>query len=138
LSLLNIETIINDLINHQDLLHTFGESLVSSYRQEAIQFFSKYVNKNIEFIQTDILQYFNTWDNYALSLMFLKIVIYLHRCLNNQNKFIILFMKLLVGNISLNPKKRLSIGECTNKFEHILDSLSPSDYINIIQNLVLS
>jgi hypothetical protein len=70
--------------------------------------------------------------------MFLKIIIYLHRCLNKQNKFIIIFMKLLVGNISLNPLKRLSIVETTNKFESLLDSLDYKDYQELIQNLVLA
>jgi hypothetical protein len=125
-------------LKHNDLLHTFGDSIVSENRKGAIQYFSKYVNKSYQFILTDILQFWQTWDNYALSILFLKIVIYLHRCLNNQNKFIILFMKLLVGNINLNPEKRVSIVETTNKFEIILDSLDISDYKDIIQNLVFS
>jgi hypothetical protein len=138
LSILNIESIIHDIAIHNDLLNTFGDDLVSIYCNEAIQYFSKYVNKSLQFILTDILQFSYTWDNFSLSITFLKIIIYLHRCLNKQNKFIILFMKLLVSNISLNPEKRLSIGETTNKFEIILDSLDYTDYVDIIQNLVFS
>ena len=51
-------------------------------------------------------------------------------------KFIILFMKLLVGNIHLNPFKRLSISSTTNKFDSILDSLEPKDYKEIIHGLM--
>ena len=47
-------------------------------------------------------------------------------------------MKLLVGNISLNPEKRVSIVESTNKFEMILDSLEFIDYSNLTQNLVFT
>jgi hypothetical protein len=58
--------------------------------------------------------------------------------MKKQNKFIILFMKLLVSNINLNPLKRLSFDETTNKFETIIDSLEPSELQEIIHNLVLA
>jgi hypothetical protein len=138
LSYINIESIINDIIINHDLLNTFGDSIVSLNREESIKYFSKYVNKSYNFILNDIIQFSHTWDNYALSIMFLKMLIYLHRCLNKQNKFIILFMKLLVGNISLNPEKRVSIIDTTNKFEKILDSLEFTDYSNLTQNLVFT
>jgi hypothetical protein len=138
LSLINIESIINDIISNHELLNIFGDSIVSIYREESIKYFSKYVNKNYKFIYNDIFQFSHTWDNYTLSIMFLKILIFLHRSLNKQNKFIILFMKLLVDNINLNPEKRVSIVATTNKFEKILDSLDITDYLNLTQNLVFS
>jgi len=79
-----------------------------------------------------MLQYYNTWDNYALSILFLRILIGIHRSIQITNKFIILFMKLLVSNIHLNPIKRLSISSTTNKFETILDSLEPKDYKELL------
>jgi len=135
LSQLNIEDIINNFLKNHYLLHAFGD--VSSYKDEAIQYFTKYVNQTYEYIIDDILTYGNTWDQYALSIMFLRILIYLHRSMKIQNKFIILFMKLLVTNISLSPSKRGSIQETTNKFEVIIDSLNPKDFKDIIQNIVI-
>jgi hypothetical protein len=137
LSKTNIEFIISDVLKHHDLLHTFGESVVSTFHEEALNYFSIYINQSYEYIVADILKYSRTWDNYALSLIFLRILIYIYRTCNKQNKFIILFMKLLVSCISLNPQKRLSINETTNKFNSLLDSLLPTDYIEIINNLIL-
>jgi hypothetical protein len=82
-----------------------------------------------------MLQYNNTWDNYALSIMFLRILIGLHRTIGIKNKFIIFFMKLLVSNIHLNPLKRVSIDSTTNKFNNLLDSLEPKDYKEVIKEL---
>ena len=134
----NLENIIHDVINSNYILNTFGESFVSEYREDAFKYFSKYVNKNYDFIVFDILKFSHTWDNYALSLLFLKIMIYLHRCCIKPNKFIIHFMKLLVRNISINPEKRLSIIETTNKFEIILDNIDISDFHELFKNLVFS
>ena len=128
LSSYNIENIINDVVNNHSILKTFGDTLVSSYKQEALHYFKKYVNQTYEYILNDAIQYYSTWDNYALSIMFLRILIDIHRTIKVKNKFIILFMKLLVCNIHLNPLKRLSIDATTNKFESILVSLEPKDY----------
>jgi hypothetical protein len=135
LSSYNIERIIHDVIDKHVILKTFGDDFVSSYKDEALHYFKKYINQSYDYILTDILQHYGTWDNYALSILFLKILIGIHRSVEVKNKFIILFMKLLVCNIHLNPLKRLSIQETTNKFETILDSLSPKDYKEILDNL---
>jgi hypothetical protein len=138
LSKQNIETVIKHILQNHGLLHTFGETIVNDFILSAMQFSTKYINQNYEYIIADILTYSNTWDNYALSIVFLRILIYLHKCMKKQNKFIILFMKLLVSNIDLSPLKRLSFDETTNKFETIIDSLEPSELQEIIQNLVLA
>jgi hypothetical protein len=135
LSFINIETIINEIIKNHTILNSFGNDIVSSYKEEAIQYFQKYVNQPYSYIVTDILQHFGTWDNYALSIMYLRILIHIHRTTKNQNKFIILFMKLLVNNIRLTPFKRFSIKETTNKFENLLDSLELNDYKDLLNNL---
>jgi len=136
LSSYNIETIICNVLEHNNILKTFGDKVVSSYKQEALEYFKKYVNQTYDYILTDILKYSNTWDNYSLSIMFLRILIGIHRSIKIQNKFIIMFMKLLVCNIHLNPLKRLSIGSTTNNFNSILDSLEPKDYKEVLDNLI--
>jgi hypothetical protein len=137
LSSYNIETIITDVVKNHSILNTFGSQLVSLYKEEALKYFTKYVNQSYSYILADILQYSSTWDNYALSILFLRILIGIHRSINKnvKNKFIILFMKLLVENIHCNPLKRLSILETTNKFESIIESLEPKDYKEVIDCL---
>jgi hypothetical protein len=132
----NIECIVNDVINHNMILSNFGETIIKNYKNEAIKYFNKYVNKSYEVIITDILLYSHTWDNYALSIMFLRILIGIHKTIEIKNKFIILFMKLLVTNIHSNPSKRLSINDTTNKFEYIIEGLDQTDYKDIINNLM--
>ena len=132
----NIEYIVNDVINHNTLLSNFGETIIKNYKNDSIKYFNKYVNKSYEVIIADILQYSHTWDNYALSIMFLRILIGIHKTIEIKNKFIILFMKLLVTNIHSNPSKRLSINDTTNKFEYIIEGLDPIDYKDIINNLM--
>ena len=132
LSSYNIENVINDVSENHSILKTFGESVVSSYKLEALDYFKKYINQSYEYILTDMLKFGNTWDNYALSILFLRILIEIHRTIHKKNKLIILFMKLLVCNIHLNPLKRLSIELTTIQFNSLLDSLEPKDYKEVI------
>ena len=132
ISLYNLELIINDVIKNNNILNNFGEKIVSSLKEEALTYFNKYINQSYEYILDDIFKYSNTWDNYSLSILFLRILIGIHRSLNVKNKFIILFMKLLVSNISLNPCKRLTIENTIYKFEILIDSLDPKDFKEII------
>lgn len=138
LSSYNIESIITEYIHHNNILNTFGSSVVSLYKEESLKYFKKYVNQTYDYILTDMLQYAHTWDNYALSMLYLRILIGIHKSIKIQNKFIILFMKLLVCNIHLNPFKRLSVEMTINNFDCLLDSLEPKDYKNIINNLMSS
>jgi hypothetical protein len=128
LSFSNIDHIITDVLEKNYILNTFGLEVVSIYKEESISYFKKYINQSYDYILTDIFLYSSTWDNYALSILFLRILIGIHKTINTQNKFIIYFMKLLVTNIHLNPLKRLSIATTTNKFEAILESIEPKDY----------
>ena len=131
----NIENIIHEVIKNNIILNTFGDNVVSSFREESLQYFKKYVNQSYEYILTDILHYSHTWDNYALSILFLRILIGIHRTIKIKNKFIILFMKLLVNNIHCNPSKRMTIDLTIIKFDSLLDSLEPKDYKNVINAL---
>ena len=132
LSNYNIEYVVNDIINNNKILATFGSNIVSLYKEEALKYFKKYVNLSYDDILIDILKYSYTWDNYALSILFLRILIGIHRTIEIKNKFIILFMKLLVGNIHMNPEKRLSITETQHSFNSILDSIQPKDFKEVI------
>jgi hypothetical protein len=132
----NIENIIHEVIKNNIILNTFGDNIVSSFREESLQYFKKYVNQSYEYILTDILQYSHTWDNYSLSILFLRILIGIHRTIEIKNKFIILFMKLLVYNIHCNPSKRSTIDLTIQKFDSLLDSLEPKDYKNVINGLM--
>ena len=135
LSSSNIENVIHDVLKDHTILKIFGDSVVSSYKVESLNYFKRYVNQSYEYILTDCLQYYCTWDNYALSIMFLRILIGIHRSIDKKNKFIILFMKLLVNNIHLNPLKRCSIVSTTTQFNNLLDSLEPKDYKEVIDGL---
>jgi len=126
LSLYNIETIIRKYVTDHTILNTFGSDVVQNYLADGLLYFGKYTNKSYQENVADILKYSHTWDNYALSIVYLHILIGLHRVINVNNKFVILFMKLLVSNINLDPSQRPSLQ--TEIFEKMLNNIDLNDF----------
>lgn len=135
LSIFNIETIIHDSISNNYLLQTFGSTLVNQFKNDGLLYFKKYANKSYQYILEDILQYYYTWDNYALSILYLQMLVGIHKKIQKNNKFIIIFMRLLVDNISFNPQKRLSLQDTIDKFNKLYLSVEKEHYIDLINSL---
>lgn len=137
LSFHNIELVVKSVIEKNSYLKTFGTKIVDEYLESGLTYFSRYINKNVDWIVTDMLQYAATWDNYALSICYLKIVIdlYLNASKNKgkNSKFLIQFMRLLVANIHSNPLKRLSVKDTTNKFAILMEECSIDELYLLVQ-----
>ena len=67
-----------------------------------------------------ILSYWKTFDNYSLSIVFLKLINYINIEGYIKNNFIIFLTKLLLQNIDPNPERRLSIKETTHAYNGFL------------------
>ena len=133
LSIYNIETIVRQFVKDHTILNTFGSKVVQTYLESGIQYFSKYANKSYEQNVADMLKYSSTWDNYALSIVYLKILIGLHRVVKTNNKFIILFMKLLVENVNLDPSRRPSLNLTNERFEQMLRNIELNEFQVLVE-----
>jgi hypothetical protein len=118
LSVYNIETIIKQFLKDQ------SEFITGLDLNKDFNYFNKYANKTFASNIEEALKYCKTWDNYALSMVYIDI---LKNTFNKtDNKFISYFMKLLVDNICLDPSKR-SLPNIF-LFEEILQRLDLKDF----------
>ena len=107
--------------------------------EDGLKYFAKYANKSFNKNLLEALKYAFTWDNYALSIVYLEILIGLHRTIaakndiNGNNKFIISFMKLLVNNIRLDPSKRPLPN--ISSFEDLLKTIELVDFKQLVDLL---
>lgn len=112
-----------DYVKNNIVLRAFSPSFIKKYEEECYYELSKYIGKDSDAIIQRILKYWHTWDNYGLSLLYIKLLYYLIR--NNdgaliKNKFITFFIELCLKNIHPNPKKRLSVEETLKLFNLFL------------------
>jgi hypothetical protein len=127
LSLYNIETVIKQFVRDHPILTTFyKEELLDN----GLHYFKRYTNKSFHENLSEALKYAKTWDNYALSIVYLKILIGLHKTIKVNNKFIIYFMKLLVEYICIDPSKRPLLS--LSSFEEMLNKMELDDYTQLL------
>jgi hypothetical protein len=134
LSLYNIETVINQFIKEHTVLNAFSKEKKQMV-DDGFKYFVRYTNKSFDENVQDMLRHYWTWDNYAVSICYLEILIGAHRSLKMNNKFIIYFMKLLVNCICLDPSKRFTINHSLKSFDIMLKQIELSDYKQLIDLL---
>ena len=81
-----------------------------------------------------LIQGWNTWDNYSLSVIYIKFIYYLTRSKNNKsldNSFVRFMTQLLVMNIHPNFSKRLSVQGTIKRFDEFLGSSNKADLESI-------
>jgi len=134
LSLYNIETVINQFIKDHSVLNTFSKEK-GNLLEDGLKYFASYTNKDFDTNVQHMLKYYDTLDNYSLSICYLEILIGIHRTVKMNNKFIIYFMKLLVNCISLDPSKRFTPDHSLKSFDTMLNQMEVSDYKQLIDLL---
>jgi hypothetical protein len=127
--------LIDTNINANQVLHIFSESFISRYRELAINTYKKYVNMPAEKIVTELVKNYNTWDNYALSIMFLSMINTMSSKGFTDNNLIKNFSELLLLNIHPNAAKRLSFDDTKKMYKNIfsLDE-SIAGYESVLSN----
>ena len=98
----------------------FSPWFLKKYKEKCIRQLKKYNDmpymNRIEYL----FGYWETFDNYALSIMYLKFLRYININGFLDNHFIIFFSKLLLKNIDPNPDNRLTIVETIHTFNTFL------------------
>ena len=78
-----------------------------------------------------VLSYWYTWDNYALSIIYLLFVYYLNINGYLKNDLIIYFSEILLTNINPDSTERLNVVETKSKFTEFLYNLNMSNVVNL-------
>jgi serine/threonine protein kinase len=82
-----------------------------------------YENLTLTERKNTVLKYWKTWDNYSLSIIYLKFVYYIVKSSKKailKNKFIEYLTEILLTNIHPNPKHRMSVEKTYNVFNKFI------------------
>jgi len=125
-----IEEIIKSYINN--LLIINDDILLKKFENELLMFFMVYIDNTWEFLLISILEYKDSWDNYALSITYYKILM-----LINVNGELFEYEKEIVAEEVVNEKviDRKSLYEELSKKEEPIDE-KPIDEKTVDQETV--
>lgn len=116
-------------------LNAFSAEFKDNFKQLLIMELKEFVGLKRKKVIKLMLDSYETWDNYSLSVMFLRILTLLFPTDDHKNNFVILFSQILLMNIHPNPSRRLTIQESQHKFNDIfmMDG-DVEGYLNLAKN----
>ena len=116
-------------------LNIFSDSFKESYKKSCINSLSVFIGKNKEETIQKCIALYHTWDNYSLSILYLRLIDYMFEKGFMKNKILIYFSQLLLDNISPYGEKRKTIDETMKLYKDIffLDE-NNSIYMSLIEN----
>lgn len=118
------------------VLSLFSPSLREKLIDSCKNSLAKYANKSLQQIIDSVMQHYTTWDNYALSILYLTIFKSIFQKGFKYNTFLISFTQLLLTNLSPNTEKRLSLHETRQVYEITFYMESTMDsFSTLIQDL---
>ena len=112
--------IASEYVENNKGLNMFSREFRNKYIELCVLQIEKYLKpgkKNT--IINNLIKYYETWDNYSISIMLLRIVDFLFPNEFVENMFYEVFSQLLLYNIHPNPLKRFNISETFNKYYEI-------------------
>lgn len=111
-------------------LDIFSDMFKANYKLFCVEVAMQYVGMERDTAIKKLISSYATWDNYALSVMYLKWLGYL---IGASSKLFILFSQILVTNISPDANKRLSVKETKDNIERLFFTSETSEiYANFI------
>tara|TARA_Y100000389_G_C17461454_1_gene522049 strand:+ start:2109 stop:3260 length:1152 start_codon:yes stop_codon:yes gene_type:complete len=119
-------------------LSIYSHELRSLFQNACEREINKYVGKPRTNVIFDLMKFYKTWDNYSISIIFLKLFEYIFPNGYYNNALLINFSELLLLNINPNPDKRLTIDDTIKKFNDIFyKDGSVDSYLNVIENITM-
>lgn len=134
LSFNSIELISRNFVNNMSILSLFSKNYKESYLNSCIEFLKKYINQPKLTIIEDIMQYFDKWDNYSLSILYLHLFGNITRCFSLSDNFISKFTIMLTKNICPDPSKRETLENTMYSYKALYNNFTDWTFTKQITN----
>jgi len=129
-----IEEITEVFIKNLTILSLFSENYRENYKTSCIESLKKYINKPKDYIINDILDHYDKWDAYSLSVIYLHIFGNISKIFSLKQTFIGKITIELSKNIHPDPFKRSSLHKLLENYNIIFNSQKDWTFINKIEN----
>jgi serine/threonine protein kinase len=116
--------IVNSFVDNIHVLKMFSPKFIENFKKICVYQLIKYNNISYKKRISLILDFWKTWDNYSLSIVYLKYIQYIFGSTFYENDFVVFFSKLLLKNIHPNPSKRYTIFDTIQKFNKFLNNIN--------------
>ena len=129
-----MEEICETYIKNLHILSFFSQTYQADFKLACFNVLQKYINMSRRDIINEVIQYYTTWDNYSLSVLYFHIVANISRVFLLKNSFFSKLSIQLIKNINPDPLKRERLEETVKNYENLYDEFRDWSWINTISN----
>jgi hypothetical protein len=127
-----IDSICQNYLDHMDILCFFSQNYKNEFKKDCEEFLKKYINRTRNEIIQDILLYYDKWDNFSLSMIYIYIFGHICRSFSLKDTLINKIVILLSKNIHPNPWKRETLINTRKTYDLLFNSHSEWEFVNKI------
>jgi len=132
---LDVKSICKEYVKYNKGLINFSDSFKRDYLQACEDYLQGYVGMDKKKTIDTMIAFYPTWDNYSLSILYLKTFSFMFPKGFHKNSLILYFSQMLLYNIHPNPGKRYTLEETKQKFRDIFFMEEQVDnYIELINS----
>lgn len=136
LTMSSVSKIAKEVTKHNKGLAIFTDKFHQEYEKACIEALKPYIGKPVDNTINDLIKNYKTWDNYGLSILYLRLMEFLFGNHFFKNKLIIMFSQLLLMNIHPDPKERKTLEETIETYNSIFyKDEQISDYKDLVADM---
>ena len=121
LSSTQIEEISSHYVNSVPIFSLFSESYREKYKERCLETLKKYVNQNQIYIVENLIKSSDTWDNYALTILYSHLLGMTIQRFSLENTFFNGWMKMLKKQFDPDPEQRESLEFIMKKWDSLYE-----------------
>jgi serine/threonine protein kinase len=114
-----LKELVNVYISTNTAVKLFSDNFIEKFTKLIVDVYSKYIGMSANIVIKELIKNCKTWDNYALSVMFLNLINFISSDGFTDNKLIVEFSKTLLFNIHPDGRKRLTLDETRKRYNKI-------------------
>jgi len=115
----SLQQLIEEYVNSNAAFTIFSPEFLDKYKKRCFQTMEHLIDKPRKYVIRECLKFWNTWDNYALSISYFQIIKFISSMGFTSNTFLISFSKILVGNVHPDPSRRSNYTTTRYKYKSI-------------------
>jgi hypothetical protein len=104
----SLQQLVDEYVDSVAAFGIFSQDFLEKYKKLCIETMDHLIDKPRSYVVHECLKFWNTWDNYALSISYFQIIRFISSSGFTSNAFLLSFSKILLGNVHPDPSRRSS------------------------------
>ena len=112
----SLQNLIDECVDSNAAFTIFSPEFLKEYKKSCFETMEHLIDKPRKYVIHECLKFWNTWDNYALSISYFQIIRFISSSGFTSNAFLLSFSKILLGNVHPDPSRRSNY--TTTRYEY--------------------